>query len=141
MTKIIKKLSANDIGSTGGHQAGILVPKDKEILSFFPSLDPNFKNPRTSLLVREKSDGSQWTFNFIYYNNRFFGGTRNEFRLTCMTKYLRAVNSKVGDDLIFTKNDNGSIFIECIRDSQNQPQIDIHGTLVLDGGWKIINIY
>lgn len=142
MSKIIsKKLSANDIGSTGGHQAGILVPKDKEILTFFPSLDFDTKNPRISIVVREKSDGSRWTFNFIYYNNKFYGGTRNEFRLTCMTQYLRAVNSKVGDDLIFTKDENGSISIECIRASFNQPLINDQGVLILGGGWKIINTH
>jgi len=31
-----KLLSANDTGETGGHQAGILVPKsDAELLAFF----------------------------------------------------------------------------------------------------------
>ena len=30
-----KILSRNDTGETGGHQAGIHVPKKKEILSFF----------------------------------------------------------------------------------------------------------
>lgn len=140
MSKTIsKKLSANDIGSTGGHQAGILVPKEKEILTFFPSLDSNQKNPRNNILVREKSDGTLWSFNFIYYNNKFFGGTRNEFRLTCMTQYLRAVNSKVGDDLIFSKDENGSIFVECARASFNKPLTNEQGVLILGGGWKIIN--
>ncbi len=86
--KISKKLSANDVGTTGAHQAGILVPKEKAILSFFPSLDPSVKNPRMTLVVRELKDGTRWEFNFIYYNNRLFGGTRNEYRLTCMTQYL-----------------------------------------------------
>ena len=36
---ISKILSANDTGETGGHQAGILVPKQEEILSFFPPLE------------------------------------------------------------------------------------------------------
>ena len=29
---ISKELSANDVGETGGHQAGILVPKERKIL-------------------------------------------------------------------------------------------------------------
>ncbi|TPN68808.1 hypothetical protein FJ980_32960, partial [Mesorhizobium sp. B1-1-5] len=36
---IAKALSANDTGDTGGHQAGILVPKEEGILAFFPELD------------------------------------------------------------------------------------------------------
>ncbi len=43
-TRITKVLSANDTGETGGHQAGMLVPKEGRILAFFPSLDPSEKN-------------------------------------------------------------------------------------------------
>jgi hypothetical protein len=137
--KISKKLSANDVGTTGGHQAGILVPKSGKILEFFPSLDARFKNPRMTLVVRETNDGSRWEFNFIYYNNSFFGGTRNEYRLTCMTQYLRAIDARVGDDLVFSRNENGSIFVECVRAAGNQATVNDQGILVLGGGWKIIN--
>lgn len=136
--KISKKLSANDVGVTGGHQAGILVPKEQAILSFFPPLDRVIKNPRMALIVRELADGTRWEFNFIYYNNKFFGGTRNEYRLTCMTKYLRAVDSRVGDELVFSKDENHSIFIECVRTIDNKATINDQGVLVLGGGWKII---
>ncbi len=137
--KISKKLSANDVGTTGGHQAGILVPKEKAILSFFPSLAPNVKNPRMTLVVRELKDGTRWEFNFIYYNNRLFGGTRNEYRLTCMTEYLRAIDSRVGDDLIFSKDENDSVFVDCVRAEGNMAIMNDQGVLVLGGGWKIIN--
>lgn len=137
--KISKKLSANDIGSTGAHQAGILVPKQKEILDFFPSLNPDQKNPRQTLVIRELNDRTRWEFNLIYYNNKFFGGTRNEFRLTCMTQYLRSVDSKIGDELVFSKDENGSIFIECVREDTNKPTHTPDGVLILGGGWKVIN--
>ena len=137
--KISKKLSANDIGLTGGHQAGILVPKDLGVLSFFPSLDSSIKNPRVTLTVRELDDDSRWEFNFIYYNNKFFGGTCNEFRLTCMTKYLRAVDAKVDDELVFQMDENGSIFVHCNRNNAGTTGMNEEGVLVLGGGWKIIN--
>jgi len=137
-TKISKKLSANDVGTTGGHQAGILVPKDKAILSFFPSLDAKVKNPRMTLVVRESKDGTRWKFNFIYYNNKLFGGTRNEYRLTCMTQYLRAIDSRVGDDLVFSKDENGSIHVDCVRAEGRKATMNDQGVLVLGGGWKII---
>ncbi len=138
-TTISKKLSANDVGATGGHQAGILVPKAKEILSFFPQLNPSIKNPRITLLVRERADGSKWEFNFIYYNNALFDGTRNEYRLTCMTKYLRAIDAKIGDDLIFSKDENGSVYVECVRACGTAARLNDDGVLILSGGWKIIN--
>ena len=138
-SKVSKQLSANDVGATGGHQAGILVPKAREILSFFPTLNGKTKNPRMTQVVRELKDGTRWEFNFIYYNNAHFGGTRNEYRLTCMTEYLRAISAKRGDELLFSKDENGSIFVECIRLQSNRVIADEEGVLTLRGGWKIIN--
>lgn len=137
--KISKKLSANDIGLTGAHQAGILVPKVQSVLSFFPALDSSVKNPRVTLTVRELDDDSRWEFNFIYYNNKLFGGTRNEYRLTCMTKYLRAIDAKVDDELIFQMNEDGSIFVHCVRNNNSETGLNEDGILVLGGGWKVIN--
>jgi hypothetical protein len=137
MQKISKKLSANDIGTTGSHQAGILVPKERSILSFFPALSRRTKNPRTMLSVREKPHGTTWQFNFIYYNNKLFQGTRNEYRLTGMTSYLRAVNASVGDELVFSKDENGTILVECVR-SASQSIEQSGEILVLKSGWKSI---
>ncbi len=47
---ISKKLSANDLGLTGSHQAGILVPKSTELQNFFPKLDPTIKKEARHLL-------------------------------------------------------------------------------------------
>ena len=137
---ISKTLSSNDVGTTGGHQAGILVPKQKEILSFFPHLNSEVKNPRTVLVVREIGDNSRWEFNYIYYNNKFFGGTRNEYRLTGMTKFLRAIAAKEGDDLVFSVDANLSFFVELRRKSEaSAAGSDDQGVLVLGKGWKIID--
>lgn len=135
--RVSKKLSANDIGITGSNQAGILVPKDGQILSFFPHLETTIKNPRLKIVVREAKTKTRWDFNFIYYNNRLFGGTRNEYRLTCMTKYLRAVGAKVGDDLVFSKDENGSFYIDCARASGSS-DLNEDGVLILGSGWKVI---
>ncbi len=136
---ISKKLSANDLGITGSHQAGILVPKSSELQQFFPELDPSLKNPRVTLTLREKGESLTWEFNYIYYNNKFFGGTRNEFRLTCMTKFLRAISAKVDDVLIFEKDENGSLNISCERNGQSPSGLNNEGVLILKNGWKVIN--
>ena len=101
---IIKTLSANDVGVTNSHQAGMLIPKKKEILSFFPVLTNSIKNPRMRLSFLDDA-GEVWKFNFIYYNNKFFGGTRNEFRLTGMTDYFKTKNLKEGDKISFEQID------------------------------------
>lgn len=137
--RITKTLSANDIGETGAHQAGILVPKEPAILSFFPFLDPGAKNPRVSLIFREPDGITRWDFNFIYYNNRFFGGTRNEYRLTCMTRYLRARNAAVGDQVVLSKDGDGRLQVDVER--LNAPSVTgDDDVLVLSGGWKVIRI-
>lgn len=136
--QITKILSANDVGDTGAHQAGILVPKVPEILSFFPLLNSKEKNPRVTLVFREEDGITRWDFNFIYYNNRLFGGTRNEYRLTCMTKYLRARNASVGDLVLMSKDADGRLTVDLKR--ANAPATTQDDVLVLSGGWKVIKI-
>ena len=135
--KICKTLSANDVGDTGGHQAGILVPRNPAVLSFFPVLDAREKNPRVYLTFREDDGVTRWDFAFIYYNNALFGGTRNEYRLTRMTKYLRAKNAGIGDDLILTRDLEGRLFVSLDRTAS---KYESDGVLRLTGGWKVIPI-
>lgn len=105
--RIAKVLSANDIGATGGHQAGILVPKAESILAFFPPLDASNKNP-DAWIECEDETGEIWRLRFVYYNNKLHeaGGTRNEYRLTYLTKFMRQSRAKVGDSLTFTGTDS-----------------------------------
>jgi len=105
---ICKELSSNDIGETGSHQSGILIPKNSEILNFFPSLDKNETNPRKSLFFKDARTGTSWEFNFIYYNNK----TRNEYRLTKMTRYINSKNISAGDFIFMSKGVSGDITID-----------------------------
>lgn len=133
---IEKILSRNDTGETGGHQAGILIPKKEEILSFFPKLDNREKNPRFSIIFYDHL-GQQWSFSFIYYNNKFFGGTRNEYRLTGMTRYLNANNLKSGDTLTLSRNQDGYYYVKYNKD---EIQYTNSGTIKLSNSWRVVNI-
>lgn len=135
---IAKTLSANDTGETGGHQAGILVPKAPEILSFFPPLDTSEKNPRHMLGFTDTS-GRRWQFAFIYYNGRHFGGTRDEFRLTRMTPFLRQAGLVAGDELLLTRDSDGHRTVDWRRAAPS-PSLIAGGVLRLGGGWKTVNI-
>lgn len=130
---ITKNLSRNDTGETGGHQAGILVPKDPQILTFFPSLDSSMKNPRVWLHFNDPQ-GRLWKFSFIYYNNSYFGGTRNEYRLTWMTAFIKNYNLKAGDKLTFLRDDDG-YNINYEREGMSQSDV-----LRLGTSWKIVRI-
>ena len=131
---ISKLLSSNDTGETGGHQAGMLIPKGGDILEFFPSLDPTAKNPR-AILVFEDEASQHWKFNFIYYNNRFFGGTRNEYRLTGMTSFIHQHNLKAGDTVILSRRPDGCLSIRCQRQGRTA---DGKPKLVVTGTWKVV---
>jgi hypothetical protein len=101
MTKktFIKTLSANDVGTTGGHQGGILIPKgEAELLAFLPPLDPAIKNPDAWIECMDET-GVLRRFRFVYYNNKLHdqNGTRNEYRVTYMTRYFRDVGANEGD--------------------------------------------
>jgi len=135
---ITKELSANDTGETGGHQAGILVPKDPRILSFFPPLGIDEKNPRHHLVFYD-DDGQRWEFAFIYYNNAFFDGTRNEFRLTRMTPYIKGNGLQAGDHIALRRDpETGRRFISYRR--ARAVQRTESGRLKLGSSWKEIRI-
>ena len=139
-TRITKVLSANDTGETGGHQSGILVPREARLLAFFPSLNDREKNPRC-LLHFVDDWHERWAFAFIYYNNRFFGGTRNEYRLTRMTEFFRRRNAQPGDSLILERDEHGAYRIGFER--FDSPAASTSGTatrLRLGTSWRVIDI-
>jgi len=93
-----KFITANDTGSTGGHQAGYHIHKNAWSL-FFDK--PGEKGTNSDIMVTIKwQDDFETTSRFIYYGV----GTRNEYRLTRFGKvfpYLSDYN--VGDLLIICK--------------------------------------
>ncbi|MGX5637681.1 EcoRII N-terminal effector-binding domain-containing protein [Brevundimonas diminuta ATCC 11568] len=120
-----KTLSANDTGLTGGHQAGILVPKgDRDLLAFFPHLDPAVENPDAWIAVTDEH-GEDRQLRYIYYNKKLHGtGTRDEYRITHLTKYLRDAGARPGDALVFTGVEGSGVYrirVEKAASSQTQP--------------------
>lgn len=137
--RITKVLSANDTGDTGGHQAGMLIPKDPRILSFFPRLDPREQNPRCHLMFDDPA-GDRWELAFIYYNNRAFGGTRNEYRLTRMTRFIRENNLVPGDEVILDRTSEGrwKISVRTAKSAaSSEPERFV---LRLGSGWKVVDL-
>jgi hypothetical protein len=99
-----KTLSANDVGATKAHQAGIHIPKtEKALLDFLPPLDPKQTNPDAWIECVDENGGIH-RFRYIYYNSKLHGlGTRNEYRITHMTGYLRRIGATEGDVLEISK--------------------------------------
>jgi hypothetical protein len=90
-----KVLSPNDIGTTGSHQAAIVVPP--RWATQIAPLDETSFNPNVSIEVRSASTGSTWTWRLIHYNGRATGeSTRDEYRLTNVGEFLREADPLPG---------------------------------------------
>lgn len=122
ITTFRKTLSANDVGATGTHQGGILIPKTEgELLAFLPSLDPSTKNPDAWIECVDEN-GTIRRMRFVYYNNKFHDkhGTRNEYRITYMTRYFREVGATAGEGLEISRGENQVRYeIRIIRQSED----------------------
>lgn len=109
MKSYAKLLTKNDTGETGGHQAGIAIPKtDQQLLSFFPQLIATAFNPDAQLFCKDP-DGEVWEMRYIYYNGKTFSpprSTRNEYRITHMTKFFAKWDAKAGDRVVFEATGN-----------------------------------
>ena len=98
-------------------------------------------NPRAHLQFEDET-GHFWEFAFIYYNNRFFGGTRNEYRLTRMTRYIREAGLATGDEVRMHRDAGGNYSISYRRSNEQPVPVNEAGETVirLGAGWKVIEI-
>lgn len=120
-----KVLTANDTGQSGSHQAGIHVPRSQEdLIDFLPALDPATKNPDVWLECVDET-GQPWRFRYIYYNNSLHDpqGTRDEYRITHMTAFMRATEAQPGDALTITgEPGTGRLHLRVAKEEHKGPQ-------------------
>lgn len=106
-SRVTKKLSANDVGYTGAHQAGINVPKAGPMVGFFPLLNPREFNPRATLRAIDFHTNDMFDLEYIYYNGKLHGrSTRNEYRLTGLSKFFRNHHAVAGDIIRIDREDD-----------------------------------
>ena len=140
----IKTLSANDVGTTGGHMGGILVPKgDGELLAFLPKLDRAILNP-SAWIDCETPGGQVLRLRFVYYNNRMHvpNGTRNEYRITYLTKFLREEQANAGDTFEISKADGADrykIRVIPIGGRPEESEDDSPVRIRLTTGWRRVH--
>jgi Restriction endonuclease EcoRII, N-terminal len=139
-----KTLSANDVGSTGGHQGGILIPKsEEELLAFLPPLNPGTKNP-DAWIEGVDERGTVRRLRFVYYNNRLHddNGTRNEYRITYMTSYFREMCAKAGDIFEISRDESNPHYtIRVLRSVDNSEKIEEEHVLriKIKSGWRRVH--
>jgi hypothetical protein len=100
--RFAKVLSSNDLGLTGSHQAGVLLPRRSPIHKFLPQLDESTPNPSSNLELWSPQRELSVLTRYVYYNSKPLGtGTRNEYRLTRLTSFFRQLNPRPGSCLVF----------------------------------------
>lgn len=141
-TAFRKTLSANDVGTTGGHQGGVLIPKgERDLLEFLPHLDPSVKNPDAWLSCADPQGGTH-RFRFVYYNNKLHdpSGTRNEYRITYMTAWFRNAGAKEGDVFEIAKETGSSVYtVSVIKAENGQPDDRELSTRIQLRGWRRVH--
>ena len=133
---VLKTLSPNDVGSTGTHQSGLLVPKKLIDIGLFPRLSVSELNPRIRLKFDVVEEETIFYANYIYYNNRFFDGTRDEYRLTGTTSFFRESGLKSGDKVEISENGKGSYAIRGIRTNRIPMELSVESWELIYGGSK-----
>lgn len=114
----IKRLSENDVGATYSHQAGFLIPKLFVKEGLFESLNDSELNPRIKLKFTDLSDNSDIYLSYIYYNNKFFNGTRHEYRLTGLTRWIKNHGLKSGDSIQLTRIGKYDYTVQIIKEER-----------------------
>jgi hypothetical protein len=134
MIRISKTLTGNELGLTGSHQYGILVPKNSDLIGFFPRLDEFIANPSKEFEVEFLISGisERRIVRFVHYNSKLFrAGTRDEYRLTRLMPIIRSLKARVGDEVVFEKDNDDKITVRLERASVPDDNFR--------GGWKLVD--
>ena len=128
-----KTLTANDLGRTGSHQAGIHIPK--QLVPYMPALDERARNPDCTIEVL--CGGKSWAWRYIHYNGELFGdGTRDEYRVLRVAAFLTETRPAPGDilELVLTGERRMRAAIRA--------EIEGDGLLVLEtrGPWRVVRV-
>lgn len=123
-TAFCKFLSANDTGKTGGHQAGIYIPK-KSVKILFSEQGLKGENKEKWVNV-EWQNNTETNTRFIYYGK----GTRNEYRIT-----------NFGRDFPFLSAEyTGALFVLVKRNEENYSGYILNSDADINGFLNAFNL-
>jgi hypothetical protein len=126
-----KRLTANDIGTTGSHQAGMHIPKT--LVDYFPPLKEETLNPSVWLNVAAARTTYRWRF--VHYNNGVVrAGTRDEYRITFLRGFFRSEGTREGDIFELESDVDGNYQASILRQGQEGEVL----VLRTSGPWTLI---
>jgi hypothetical protein len=129
----LKRLSDNDVGKTNSHQAGFLIPKIFVNEGLFERMSDKELNPRLRLKFRDVADDTDLYLTYIYYNNKFFNGTRHEYRLTGLTRWIKSHGLKSGDTIQISRLDKYDYTIGIIKEERRPSSLSEESWTALYG--------
>jgi hypothetical protein len=132
----LKRLSDNDVGKTNSHQAGFLIPKIFINEGLFERMSDKELNPRLRLKFRDLTDDTDLYLTYIYYNNKFFNGTRHEYRLTGLTRWIKSHGLKSGDTIQISRLDKYDYTIGIIKEERRPSSLSEESWTALYGKVK-----
>jgi hypothetical protein len=132
----LKRLSDNDVGKTNSHQAGFLIPKIFINEGLFERMSDKELNPRLRLKFRDLADDTDLYLTYIYYNNKFFNGTRHEYRLTGLTRWIKSHGLKSGDTIQISRLDKYDYTIGIIKEERRPSSLSEESWTALYGKVK-----
>ena len=142
VAKLYKTLSRNDTGETKSHQSGISIPASVAHSGIFPELGTEKLNPRITITFSDEN-GRDWTFQYIYYNDAFFGKparqSHNEHRLTCVKDYIAENAIHSGDKIWFGIDENNERYIGFEKEANaNITEVDGTTVIKLSANWHYV---
>jgi len=93
---LLKFISPNDVGLTGGHQWGYYIPKSENVRTLFTPQPPNRGENHTHPIHIVWQDGRETDSNVKWYGKR----TRSEYRITAFGKDFPFISHHVVGDLL-----------------------------------------
>ena len=142
IAKLYKTLSRNDTGETKSHQSGISIPASVAHSGIFPELGTDKLNPRITITFTDEN-GRDWTFQYIYYNDAFFGKparqSHNEHRLTCVKDYIAENAIHSGDQIWFGIDEHNERYIGFKKEANaNITEVDGTTVIKLSANWHYV---
>lgn len=133
LKSVLKTLSENDVGATNSHQAGFLIPKEFVRNGMFEKLSDEELNPRLRLKLTDLRDGTVLYCSYIYYNNRNFGGTRLEYRLTGLTRWIKNQGLRSGDAIQITRTSIHNYSVDIFKEKRKPSTLSTESWVALYG--------
>jgi type II restriction enzyme len=129
---LFKFITPNDVGLTGGHQYGFLLPKAKDVWRLFTSIEPQKGKVEKQEVSITWPNGLQTDSAITWYGDK----TRREYRLTKFGKQFPfRAKEMVGDLLVLVPYSYAEMAAFVLSYDEDLEELEAALGITLDGRW------